>query len=96
MSYYVYVMSSKKNGTLYTGVTNNLLKRVYEHKQGVVQGFTKRHEIKTLVWFEQTESIEAAINREKQLKNWNRAWKIHLIEKENPEWKDLYEELSKA
>ena len=90
MSYWVYLLASRKGGTLYTGVTNNLVRRVFEHKNDVVEGFTQKYGVHTLVWFESTESIEAAIQREKQLKNWKRAWKVALIEKENPNWQDLY------
>ncbi|MFA6524820.1 MAG: GIY-YIG nuclease family protein [Patescibacteria group bacterium] len=91
--YYVYIMASKKNGTLYIGVTNNIIRRVYEHKNNEVEGFTKKYEVHLLVYYEQTENIESALNREKQLKKWNREWKINLIQKENPDWKDLYNEL---
>ena len=87
--YYVYIMASKKNGTLYIGVTNNIIRRVYEHKNNEVEGFTKKYEVHLLVYYEQTENIESALNREKQLKKWNRVWKINLIQKENPDWKDL-------
>ena len=90
MSYWVYLLASRKGGTLYAGVTNNLVRRVFEHKNDVVEGFTHKYGVHTLVWFESTESIEAAIQREKQLKNWKRAWKVALIEKENPNWQDLY------
>lgn len=90
--YYVYILASKKNGVLYIGVTNNLLRRVYEHKNKLVKGFTEKYFVDKLVYFEQTDSIDAAINREKQLKRWKREWKIELIEKMNPEWKDLYYE----
>jgi putative endonuclease len=91
-SYYVYMLASRRRGTLYVGVTNDLVKRVWQHKQGLVEGFTKRYGIRTLVWYEQTESIESAIAREKQIKKWNRGWKIELIESGNPQWKDLHEE----
>jgi len=90
-SYYVYMLASKRNGTLYIGVTSDLIKRVYEHKQGLVEGFTKKYNVHQLVFFEETNDVESAITREKQMKKWNRQWKIELIEKENPEWKDLYE-----
>ena len=90
-SYYVYILASKKNGTLYIGVTNDLVRRVYEHKQGLVEGFTKKYNVKQLVFFEETNDVESAITREKQMKKWNRQWKIELIEKNNPEWKDLYD-----
>ena len=93
MSYFVYVMASRKNGTLYAGVTNDIVRRVFEHKGDIVKGFTRQHAVHTLVWFESTDSIEAAIQREKQLKNWKREWKIALIEKDNPDWLDLYESL---
>jgi putative endonuclease len=92
-AYFVYILASKKNGTLYIGVTNNLKKRVYEHKQGLVEGFTKKYNIKTLVYYEWTNNIRSAIQREKHLKKWNRRWKLELIEKDNPEWRDLYQDL---
>ena len=87
------MLSSKRNGTLYTGVTSNLVKRIYEHKNGVVEGFTKKYNIHELVWYEMHQTVESAINREKQIKKWNRAWKLKLIEKENPQWIDLYESI---
>ena len=90
-TYFLYIMASKKEGTLYIGVTNNLLKRVTEHKDGLVGGFTKKYGIHKLVYYEQTSDIMSAIIREKRLKKWNRKWKIDLIEKSNPDWKDLYE-----
>ena len=90
MSYYVYLMASKRNGTLYIGMTNDLIRRVYEHKEGFVPGFTKQYDVKALVYFELLEDPESAIHREKQLKAWKRAWKIDLIEKANPYWNDLY------
>ncbi len=89
MHYYVYIMASKRNGTLYIGVTNDIVRRVYEHKHGLNEGFTKRYSIKNLVYYETTNDIHEAILREKRLKKWNRAWKIELIEKQNPEWNDL-------
>jgi putative endonuclease len=91
--YFVYLLSSKNNGTLYIGVTNDLVRRIYEHKNGLADGFTKKYGIKNLVWYEVHEDIEQAIIREKQIKKWNRAWKIELIQKENPEWRDLSNEL---
>lgn len=91
--YYVYILASKRNGTLYIGVTSDLIKRVYEHKQRLVEGFTEKYDIHQLVYFETTSDIEGAIKREKQLKKWNRAWKIELIEKVNHEWHDLYNDL---
>lgn len=87
---HVYILASRRNGTLYVGVTSDLVKRVYLHTEGLADGFTKKYGVKLLVWFEGTASIEAAITREKQLKNWKRAWKIALVERENPEWRDLY------
>ena len=81
------------NGTLYTGITNDLLKRVYEHKQELVEGFTRRYHIHTLVYFEEFSDPQTAITREKQLKKWKRNWKIRLIQKNNPIWKDLYENI---
>jgi putative endonuclease len=85
----VYILASRRNGTLYIGVTSNLPKRLWEHREGVVDGFTKEYGVKTLVWFEMHDNAEAAITREKRLKKWNRAWKLALIEKENPDWRDL-------
>ena len=93
--YFVYILASKKNGTLYIGVTNDLLRRIWEHKNGVVEGFSKRYFIKKLVYFEESSSVESAIIREKRLKAWKRDWKIELIEKHNPDWKDLYAEIIK-
>ena len=89
----VYVLASKRNGTLYVGVTSDLIKRVYEHKHGLADGFTKKYKIHRLVYFEMHEDMNAAITREKQIKKWNRAWKLELIEKNNPAWKDLYESI---
>ena len=88
--YYVYILASKRNGTLYIGVTSNLIKRVYEHKKNLVDGFTKKYNIHKLVYYKITDDAESAIRREKQLKKWNRKWKINLIENSNPEWIDLY------
>ena len=87
-NYYVYIVTSKKNGTI--GVTNNLIKRVYEHKKNLVEGFTKKHQVHQLVYYECYNFIEEAIKREKRLKRWNRNWKIKLIESANPNWEDLY------
>ena len=86
-------MASKRIGTLYIEVTNDLIKRVYEHKNNFIDSFTKKYGVHSLVYFEQCDDIESAIFREKQLKKWNRKWKLELIEKGNPQWKDLYEEL---
>ena len=90
---YVYILANKKNGALYIGVTSNLKKRIWEHKNNVVEGFTKKYQIHILVYFEQTDNVISAIEREKQLKNWKRKWKIELIEKDNSTWKDLYDEI---
>jgi len=91
--YFVYILSSKRNGTLYVGVTNDLIRRIYEHKNDVNEGFTKEYRVHTLVYYEIYDYIEDALNREKQLKWWKRKWKLELIEKSNPDWKDLYNEL---
>ena len=93
--YYVYIMASKRDGMLYIGVTSNLIKRVYEHKNDLVDGVTHKYHIHNLIYFEITEDITSALSREKQLKKWNRAWKIALIEKSNPEWWDLYSDIFK-
>jgi putative endonuclease len=89
----VYILASKKNGTLYIGVTSDLMKRVWEHKNDLVEGFTKEYGVHRLVYFEMIEDMASAIQREKQMKKWNRDWKIELIEKDNPEWADLYDSL---
>jgi len=90
---YVYILASRRNGTLYVGVTSDLLKRVYEHKQDLVDGFTKKYHVHTLVYYEVHDDIREAITREKQIKKWNRKWKLDLIEEKNTEWKDLYNEI---
>jgi len=89
----VYLMASRRNGTLYVGVTSDLAKRVWQHKADMVDGFTKRYGVHTLVWYEAHDSMESAIRREKPIKEWKRKWKLELVEKDNPEWKDLYEDL---
>ncbi len=86
----VYILASAKNGTLYTGVTSDLVKRIWEHKNNLVDGFTKRYGVHDLVWFELHDTMDSAINREKNIKEWKRAWKLKMIEKDNPEWRDLY------
>ena len=91
--YFVYILASKKNGTLYIGVTNDLIRRVYEHKNKLAKGFTEKYGLTKLVYYEHTESIEAAIVEEKRLKDWHRSWKIRLINKMNPAWDDLYDKL---
>ncbi|MGD8547822.1 MAG: GIY-YIG nuclease family protein [Thiohalophilus sp.] len=89
----VYLLASQRNGTLYTGVTADLVKRVWEHKNHVIDGFTRKYNVTTLVWYEMHETMESAIRREKMIKNWKRAWKIRVIEEFNPHWRDLYDEL---
>ena len=89
----VYMLASKRNGTLYTGVTSNLLKRIWEHKNHAIEGFTKKYNVTNLVWYEVHETMTSAISREKAIKNWKRAWKINVIEAMNPEWRDLYDDL---
>ncbi len=91
---YTYILASKKNGTLYIGVTSDLIKRVWEHKEDQADGFTKKYGVHTLVHFEVFDDIKSAIEREKQLKRWHRLWKINLIEEHNPDWKDLYPSLT--
>ena len=91
--FFVYILCSKRNDTLYTGVTSDLIKRVYEHKNDLADGFTKKYGVHRLVWYEIHGVAETAIPREKQIKKWNREWKLELIEQMNPDWKDLYDEL---
>ena len=92
--FHVYIMASKRNGTLYIGVTSNLIRRVYEHKNNLVEGFTSQYGIHLLVYYEKHLSAESAIRREKRLKSWKRQWKLALIEKDNPQWLDLYPEIT--
>ena len=94
MAYYVYLVASKKYGTLYIGVTNNIVRRIYEHKSKVVAGFSKRYSVDRLVWYEIYDDPITAITREKELKKWRREWKIRLIEKQNPQWIDLYPQIA--
>ncbi len=91
--YHVYIMASRRNGTLYAGVTSDLERRVWEHKEGVYKGFTKKYGVTLLVWHEHYDYVHAAIQREKNIKKWPRKWKLNLIESMNPEWRDLYEEI---
>ncbi len=93
-TFYVYILASKRNGTLYIGVTSDLIKRVWQHKTEVVAGFTKRYGIKTLVFYECYADADTAIRREKRLKEWKRSWKLALIERYNPDWRDLYSEVA--
>ncbi|MCL4458061.1 MAG: GIY-YIG nuclease family protein [Nitrospirae bacterium] len=93
-SFYVYILASRKRGTLYIGATSNLTKRVYEHKNGLVEGFTKKYGVHRLVYYEVAENAETALSRERQMKRWNRVWKLKLIEEHNPEWTDLYDSLT--
>jgi putative endonuclease len=86
----VYILTSKRNGTLYIGVTSDLVKRIWEHKNNIVEGFTKHYGVHLLVWYELHEGMESAMEREKQLKGWKRKWKLELIESANPSWQDLY------
>jgi putative endonuclease len=90
---YVYMLASARYGTLNLGVTSDLVRRVWQHREAVVDGFTKKYRVKRLVWFEVHDGILAAITREKQLKQWNRTWKIELVQKENPHWRDLFDEI---
>ncbi len=90
--YYVYIMASKRNGTLYIGVTNNLVRRVSEHKNHILKGFTSKYKFHHLVYYESTDDISRAIEREKQMKKWKRKWKLELIESVNPDWQDLYQD----
>jgi putative endonuclease len=94
-SFYVYMLASKRNGTLYIGMTSNLLKRIWEHKNGAAEGFTKKYRVHMLVWYEQHENAESAIKRERSMKEWQRDWKIQRIEENNPEWIDLYRGLAR-
>jgi putative endonuclease len=89
-AYYVYLLASGRYGTLYTGVTSDLVKRAWQHRESVTGGFTKKYGVKQLVWYEVHNDVLAAITREKQIKKWNRAWKIELIQQQNPQWRDLY------
>lgn len=91
--YYVNILANKRNGTLYTGITKDLVKRVYEHKNNLVEGFTKKYNIHMLVYYESTQNIMSAITKEKQIKAWKRTWKLNLIEKMNPDWNNLYDKI---
>jgi putative endonuclease len=93
--YFVYILASQRNGSLYVGVTNDLVRRVQEHREGLVEGFTKRYRIKLLVYFEAHQDINEAILREKRIKRWHRNWKLGLIEQQNPEWRDLWSDFDR-
>jgi putative endonuclease len=94
MAMYVYLLASQKQGTLYLGVTNDLIRRIVQHKQKALPGFTKQYDVRRLVWFEVYDGPTEAITREKEIKKWRREWKIALIEKENPDWRDLYGDIA--
>ena len=93
--YWVYILASRRHGTIYIGVTNDLVRRVYQHKNKLIKGFTSQYGVVRLVWFETHDDITAAIEREKELKKWRREWKINLIERDNPDWHDLYNEITR-
>ena len=92
----VYILASRRNGTLYVGVTSNLAARIHQHREGLADGFTRKYAVKQLIWFEQHPTMESAITREKRIKKWNRAWKMEMIEATNPEWRDLAEDFGFA
>ncbi len=94
MAFWVYILASKPGGTLYVGVTNDLVRRSFEHREGLVAGFTKRYDVKMLVYFEEHSTATGAIQREKNIKHWSREWKIDLIVASNPDWRDLYDEIT--
>jgi putative endonuclease len=93
--YWVYILASRRHGTIYIGVTNDLVRRVYQHKNKLIKGFSSQYGVARLVWFETHDDITAAIEREKELKKWRREWKINLIEQDNPDWHDLYNEITR-
>jgi putative endonuclease len=90
----VYIVTSKRNGTLYLGVTSDLVQRAYQHREGLIDGFSKKYGCRLLVWYERHEQMHTALAREKEIKKWRRAWKLALIEKDNPQWRDLYEDFA--
>jgi putative endonuclease len=94
MAFYVYILCAERNGTLYVGMTDDLIKRVWEHRNNLREGFTQQYDVKNLVWYETHESREAAFTRERQIKKWNRAWKLEMIEKQNPQWIDHWDEIN--
>jgi putative endonuclease len=95
MSFFFYILASRRNGTLYTGMTDDLVKRTWQHRNGVMPGFTKKYGVKMLVWYELHESRESALMRERQIKKWNRIWKLQIIEQMNPAWCDLWDNISR-
>ncbi len=95
MRYWLYILASKPFGTLYVGMTNDLVRRIYEHREGLVEGFSKAHSVKLLVYYEEHATALAAIQREKNIKHWPRAWKVDLVRKMNPEWRDLFEDIAR-
>jgi putative endonuclease len=95
MSFFVYILASRRNGTLYIGMTDDLARRIWQHRTGAIPGFTREYGVKMLVWYELHETRESAFTRERQLKKWNRAWKLQLIERMNPAWRDLWDDLLK-
>jgi putative endonuclease len=94
MAFYVYILANKRNGTLYVGMTDDLAKRIWQHREGLIEGFTRLYGVKMLVWREAHDSRESAFKRERQIKKWNRTWKLELIEADNPSWRDLWDELN--
>ncbi|MEO0883913.1 MAG: GIY-YIG nuclease family protein [Pseudomonadota bacterium] len=96
VSYYVYILASQRNGTLYTGITNDLVRRAWEHRNGCIRGFTSKYTVRRLVWFEVFRDVNEAIAKEKRVKRWRRRWKLDLIETDNPDWKDLYYKIASA
>jgi putative endonuclease len=93
VSFFVYIVASARNGTLYAGMTDDLVKRIWQHRNGVIPGFTKKYGVKSLVWFEIHDSRVSALTRERQIKKWNRKWKLDLIESMNPPWRDLWDDI---
>ena len=94
MAFYVYILANKRNGTLYIGMTDDLVRRVWQHREGTIEGFTKAYRVRNLVWFEEHSTRASAFSRERQMKKWNRNWKLREIESSNPEWRDLWEQIA--
>jgi putative endonuclease len=95
VAFYVYILTNKQNGTLYAGMTDDLVRRTWQHRTGAMPGFTQKYGVKTLVWYERHDTRESAFMRERQIKKWNRAWKLNLIESTNPDWRDLWDEINR-